>query len=546
MKKLLVCIIAFFLFIPNSAFANPVSDFGNSVGQTLKNVTKPVAESILRIGKGIQRGITETWNTAVNLPVVKTIQNNVSKVVGTPTTKDTKDRQEYNLQKCKKMDCNMLDSLFFSSETSSKIGRITLEHEKVPLSYYSLDLFLNDAYFWQVDDAMTNGASYLWHQLNNILWYVVLVYSRFVAYLLTNALTLDLVNEIGNDIGSKVQLLAGFNGGLQSNGIFPLLLPMTVVCFGLWIGWKAIAQEEQENAMKGVITTIVVIFAGFSFIYYCNTIVTQLNSASMAIRNSVLSITPALTNPKENYTFKDSIGLDVNNLWNTMVGQPYRILQYGTTSVDPKRVDAILLFSQATEARATQVGKEVQEVEQGGYGNINMTTKSVFIRTVFIMVVLVVNLILSLIIVIFSFMILFYQLYFVFLCLWSPFAFALSVIPSMQESVRRWAAQFMGALVMAVGLGLFLSIYLVMSNLLYSYAIGYSYLRLVIVQILLVLLCYFKRNDLLQMVTAPLSNVFGVGMGQDSSSSVLKKIVLLTNSAGNLLTSRQSLKNNKK
>lgn len=398
----------------------------------------------------------------------------------------------------------LIDNLIPEKDRPKKVGQVQLDYNAYPLSHYQLDLYIQDSYFWQLTDSAANVGAYFFHGLNNMLWSAVCLFSRFVIYILENALTLDLVNEIGKDIGKTVQELAGFNGGLQKYGLWGLLLPIVILGAGCWVGWKAIAQGQVESAYRGFLASVVIILFSFFFFYSSYAMMKQLNDLTSNLRNSVLGLAAINDEEQEEYTTEEMTAAATNQVWTILVMKPYLLLQYGTTNVDKSRYYELLKYSQSDVKRASAVETEVSEKN-----NISMTSKSLFLRFMFILFVLLLNVAIGAVMLLVSAGILFFQLVFLFMWMWAPIALIWAVVPTMREGAKRWAAEVLGAQVMSFNLGVLLTIYFVFSDLLYDWSAEKGYLKMMLGQLILVAVFLLKRKEIFAMINEPLLKMVG-------------------------------------
>jgi hypothetical protein len=422
---------------------------------------------------------------------------------------------------------SLVDNLIPFSTDQKKVGQVEVIYNKYPLSNYWIDLYLEDKSFWEIEEAASNTGHYFLHQLNNMVWLGNVELSRFVVWVLENALELDFVRELGKSVGEGIQRLSGFDGStLSERGMYGMFLPLMIVFVGGWLFWKGIMEGDDEGAARGLFHAFLVIMLSLTFFYNASNIMTKANDISKEISVNLMAVTTNVIQPSEGVlSAEEATAQAGNNLWNLMVMKPYLLLQYGTTEVDPERVNELL--SKAPEKRTAIVQKEVKSKETGGYDNINMTTKNSSIRFGFIIATGVLNLLLAIVMLAISGGVIAFQLLFLVFLLMAPLALVWAVVPAWKDSAGKWLSDTVGALMMKVALGMYMAVYFSFSGALYDYAEDKGYLMIMLLQFVLVAVMFWKRKDIFTLVTWPLQKLGDVAPGRMSGkSSILEQLLL--------------------
>ena len=407
----------------------------------------------------------------------------------------------------------LIDSLFDIGNQPKKVGRVVAAYNAYPLSHYELDLYLDldKIGFFDLDKQATAAISYQFYRLYNTIWMCNVTFSRMVVYFLETSLTLDLVDKVGKSISNGLKKMAGFEGlDLSDRGVYGLLFPLMITLLGFWVGWRSLAQDDSEGATRGLINSLVVIFASFTFFYFSQNIITTANKISSDLSKGVMAISINVFNPNQKTLSSNESTVEVgNNLWSVMVFQPYLLLQYGDTIGDAERVHALLKHSPSSQGRANQVQKEVNSPKEGGYGNKSMTYTNDYTRLGFTILVVILNLFVGVIVLIVSAGMPFFQIYFMFTLFMAPIALAWAIVPAWRNSMYSWASEALGALFMKLALGMMLSIFFAFSSALYSQTKEQGYMLTMFVQLLLIILLIWKRDQLFELVTSPVQFMTG-------------------------------------
>ena len=379
---------------------------------------------------------------------------------------------------------------------ADKVGKVTVEYNRYPLSHYQLDLVLEERSIWEVDEKLSDTGHSMLHIFVNTLWQVNVEVSRIIIWVLEESLKLDLVGEFIQSIAQGIQTFAGFNTNLMDRGFYGLFFPLMIVLLGGWVGWKAMAEMDEDSAVRGIIYAMVVIFLSFGFFYYADDIGSEANRAATEISKGVMALTTNVFRPTDPLSSKEATAQAGNNLWHMQVMMPFKLLEFGDLNVDNKRVENVL-------KTPPDQRQEVLDRERNQYKNTMITPQNSGNRLGFILMHTVLNLFISTLPLFVALYKLFYQVYFLFLLLLAPIALTWAILPSWRESLYKWASEVLGALLMQVGLGVLLSVYLAIGGALYRFSINKGYLLTMLLQLVLIVLVIKQRKVIFQLVTVP-------------------------------------------
>lgn len=377
-----------------------------------------------------------------------------------------------------------------------KVGDVTVEYNRYPLSHYQLEIVVEDRPFWQLDESASDKGWVILHYFVNMLWQANVEISRIVIMIMEEALKLDLVGELIESVGQGVRNLAGFGENLQNRGFYGLLFPILVIGFGGWVGWKALVDDDEDSAVRGLMYFLIVVIFAFSFFYFAEDIGREANRAGVEVSKGVMALATNTFQTTKNLTSEEATAQVGNNLWDMAVIMPYKLFQFGTLEVDDKRVEKIL------KTPPDQRDKVLEE-EKSKHKNPMLDPKQGWTRLGFVVMQIILNLFVWCIPLFIALFKLLYQLWFLFILLLAPIALAWAVIPSWREALYKWASELLGAVLMQVALGVLLAIYLAVGGALYRFAEDKGYVIAWLLQIALVVAIIKQRRIIFQLVVAP-------------------------------------------
>lgn len=140
-----------------------------------------------------------------------------------------------------------------SEQERKQEGSVELQYNKYPLGNYSLDLYLEEKSWWQLDDKAADTGHYFLHSFNNMVWFFNFVFARFVIMVVENAFQFNLVDSIADTIGKAIQDFAGFSGSGLDSGLWGLFVTAMLVLAGTWAAYVGIARRETTRGWTGML-----------------------------------------------------------------------------------------------------------------------------------------------------------------------------------------------------------------------------------------------------------------------------------------------------
>ncbi|MBA4493654.1 CD3337/EF1877 family mobilome membrane protein [Paenactinomyces guangxiensis] len=382
-------------------------------------------------------------------------------------------------------------------------------------SRYSLELYLEDKYFWEIDELV--GHNFL-HGVNNLIWQSLLVWDFTVIMIVENAFSLDVVDKFADAVEKAVQQMSGFTGsGYGNSGIIGNFLTFMIIVAGAWIAYKGIIQKKTTDALNGMLISVLTLILGLAFFANAGGVMRYLNEISSGLSQEVMGVGIVFQqelNQKDTDSYPSEISSMVvaDNLYNMFIYEPYLMLQYGKTSNDPEltpnRINKILGNKVDSSARKQAVAEEQSGNERLGIEpNPMVTTKATFERLTLLLLLCGSHLFLGVLFLIIAGAMLVYQFLFVLIALFAPFAFLLSLNPAWSSIATTWFRKFVGYQLIKLIIGIFFSMLLTLSQFLYDMSPPESvgYVWTIAMQLILVAGVVWKRNELLEILQAPVA-----------------------------------------
>lgn len=394
----------------------------------------------------------------------------------------------------------LIDNIVPAEDQQSKVGNVTVTPFLYSPSRYQLDIWIDEGIGFSDDAAST------WHGFNNGLWSANTTFAYVIYWLLDTFQSVNIINDMAKDLENGVQTLAGFNGSnlQEGQGVWGMLLPIVLMLAGGYIGYQALGRNDEMSAKKAAIQSLLIIFFAFAYMNYASAVISTPANIVMAMRNGIMGLGASVTDG-EIHTPEEATAASINNLHKVMIENDWKMLQWGHTEVDQRRVDTIIRHPQDSDIRKTAVEREAKPEAEGGLGNKNMSSEANFIRFGFIIGSLLKNLFIGFIVGAMAVAGWLFQVVYLFLALIAPLALIWAVNPKWIESAENWAAEVLGALMMMFAVGMVLTVYFIGSDLLYDWAADDGFLKIVISQIGFIIVLIWKRDTIFRIAAAPAS-----------------------------------------
>lgn len=409
----------------------------------------------------------------------------------------------------------MTDELLPKQEENQ--GSVELESGKYPLVNYGMDTKqdmdkMSDFLPWNWDDKMSKSISSLLSTVNSGLWKINTVLSSLTISIVHEAYTADIVGQFGEETGKLIKGITGIsNYGFSGSSIWSTFLYAIIVFSVAWLGFRAAIQRQGSVAISGLLSIMAILGIAIGFFTYADKILKSMNDVTSEAQNMMLSYSVGTVNNEE---FEKSDGLNTmkNQLFDTMIKNPWLLMQFGTTDEkaiekewdkEGSRIDTLLKTNTMTEERSKAIEYEVNELD-----NENMKPEALLDRLVVNLFIFAVNAVLGVFvtmltgsIVIYSFLALVYTMYTVLTLL-------ISVIPKFQSTGLNSLGKLAHAFYMKLGLTFLATLAFTFNNWLYSWIEPSAGMLIVFAyQIAIMALIFIKRKDLLNIINKPFESL---------------------------------------
>jgi hypothetical protein len=454
----------------------------------------------------------------------------------------------------------MFDSLVHFPEERIKQAKqkgYDVKYTKYKPSRYYLEIQFPEKDTWDLNGNFYDSGSALIHSfIINSVWQMVLIWDFLVISGIENGFSLDIVNIFADKVDAIIQKFVGFDGYVVGNsGIWGNFLTFMILLAGAWIAYKGLYKRDTSSAWTGIISTIFILMASLAFFNNSSGIMHYLNSISSGISQEIMGVglqADMVSNDQVNEESTQDKKLEKKNrsseentdqfssqvssfvvadkLYDMLIYQPYLMLQYGTTSGDPKlteeRIGRILNNKPGSATRIQTVTEErVGNTSLGYEPNVMVTNLGIFQRLTLLGLLAVSHLILGAVFLFVAGAILVYQFIFVIFALFAPFAFLMALYPAWSGLAMDWTKKFIGYQILKIVIGVLLSMILTLSQILYNLTppqeFGYAWT--IVMQLILTVGIIWKRNELISIVNGSLGKFTQYTDNSGDLSKQLKK-----------------------
>lgn len=248
----------------------------------------------------------------------------------------------------------------------------------------------------------------------------------------------EIVNSLADAMEDMVQNMAGVTEGRIGTGLYGTLIGFAVVATGLAVIFQLLVRRATLGSMQTIVQSVIAIglaltlFANFGpLIKGMNEISTQISAAMLTGSTNVLS-----SDKRTSEELREDVSA---NLWDSFIGRPYMIMQYGTDNIEDigeDRVNDLLAMPEGEERQ-----EYVEKTEIADLGNENMTYKNVQDRAAFTLVYSIVNMVVSIPIFILAIALLVFQVWFLMMAFLSPFFLIQAAFPGQFGVLKRYAVE---------------------------------------------------------------------------------------------------------
>jgi hypothetical protein len=396
----------------------------------------------------------------------------------------------------------------------SRVGDVDLTYNDYPMSNYELATYVNtdgDWLPWNWGDGIGKQFLVALMEFTNLLWFMSVVFSQFVIFVVQEAFTLDFITNVVGEISKAIRSIAGFDGGFSSKGLWPSLIIFMILLVGTWGGYVGLVKREMNRAVGGFISFLLVFGVSLGFFSQSDTILKSVNGWSSDIQNDVLSGSASIVNPGASYSNEEGIASVGNQMFDLMVHKPYLLLQYGTLDIQEikakgeGRIDDLLNLNPNIDGEERE---EIAKEEVDTHKNTAMSVNGITERAGVVPLILISNLLIGIFLLIMAATILLYQILFLILALFAPVALLIALVPRWKHVAINWSMKLLHTQLMKIAIALLLTILFAVSSILYkAAATDKGFLFAIAMQIICFLGVWAKRHELFGMMTTISGNV---------------------------------------
>ncbi|MDQ0186689.1 hypothetical protein MKX78_23720 [Cytobacillus sp. FSL R5-0569] len=326
------------------------------------------------------------------------------------------------------------------------------ESEKHDESAYELMSYSDDSWYEFGEGTVNSIAS----TIKGFVWMINLVLSKVVLMVVFQMFSLDIVEITIDAVRGITSAVA--NGLLSTFGTFALAI------FSIGIIIKAYIQQSWQAFIK--LTSLVVISLALLFSISSERFdyISLANGLSIEVENMVMNVNPSLTGDDDfdaDNMNSTAVALE-NKVFDALIYKPYLLLQYGTTdestilAEDEQRISAYLEANPQTEDGIAE-REDIAQNEYEEYNNLNIFAGNGFKQSGYILVMLLSTIIQGVVFFFIALLRIMLQFGFVVMLLLAPFAIFMSIFPSFETVVGKYA-RALGLLILFKGVVMFFAL----------------------------------------------------------------------------------------
>ncbi|MFV8830121.1 CD3337/EF1877 family mobilome membrane protein [Alkalihalobacterium sp. APHAB7] len=323
--------------------------------------------------------------------------------------------------------------IFPSSAFAQDIGE-DRESQQYDESAYEL-MSYSDSSWYELGENTTNSIA---SSIKEFMWMVNLITANVVMMIVYQMFSLDIVDITIHAVNSIASTIA--DGLLTTFGAFALAI------FSIGIIVKAYIQQNWQAFIKLVSLVVISLALLSSIASERFDYITFAHGLSVQLENMVMNVNPSLTGDSDfDPTNMNSTAVALENkVFDALVYKPYLLLQYGTTdeaailAEDPERITDYLEADPRTE-EGVQTRQDIARTEYVDYENYNIFAGNGFKQTGYILVMFLSTVVQGVVYFFIALLRIMLQFGFVVMLLLAPFAIFLSIFPSFETVIGKYA-----------------------------------------------------------------------------------------------------------
>lgn len=317
---------------------------------------------------------------------------------------------------------------------------------------------------------------------------------RMGIMVLEQAYTLDLLDKISIYIGDFIEA--------YKKSTWDVFLTPGIVIIGLYILFNSLIASRKSKSLDVFLKSFFVIGFATVFLAYPKDVLVGFNDVSREISASVLTSTLPIFDGDAS-DINQAVAVAGNQLWENQVLYPWYYMQFGSAEDGKVKAPLFLTYSKGSNLREKNMKLEIKA------GNKYMTEDSIYLRVIMLGFTHFINIIVLILLIIVCILIILSQLAPLLLVLLSPLIFTVALIPNYgMRIIQKWMERVLGGVFFKVVMSMFLSLYIVASNV-FRAIFGEWYLLQIFVQLLVILAIVLERKRIIGIFS-------NIGKGPDA------------------------------
>lgn len=278
----------------------------------------------------------------------------------------------------------------------------------------------------------------------------------------------------------------------MKTSLFDELSLLAIVFLGIYFVIKVV-QDQKTQVWVAILQTAIIVAIAMYFFTSPTEMLQQVDKGSKAISTSVLTGTYKSVN---NGASPDSAVMAAcNNIWYIYVHQPWQMLEFGNIEMAKREEQNILKYSPDSEERQEYIEKLSED-------EVHFTFGWGWSRIGLILLYLIPILVMFAVIVVLSLLMLAYQVLTLLFTLLGVFVFILALVPFFgMRLIQNWLSKVLGFAFIKVIVCFALGVMLAFISSIFSISDQYGWLLTVILEVMVVVTIFWKRNELVELFT---------------------------------------------
>jgi hypothetical protein len=319
----------------------------------------------------------------------------------------------------------------------------------------------------------------------------------------------------------KIKIFDEFSGILESVMkplkivIFDQWLITAILIFAFWMLLSLYFTSKRTNIYKNIIAAAIIIGIALGFLNDPTFFLNKMNDMSQYMCNEIIEGS-FNKNYKEGSTDGALVTLG-NQIWETMVEQPWKLLEFGSQQEAKKNMNEMLKYDPTDDER-------IKIVEELAETNALFTSEYSYKRLGFVIFYAFAILPMLLVLLIIAGLNIGFQFMVMFFALWAPVVFILSIIPSFgMNTFLSWFSKEAGFFIIKIALTMFMAILFVFHNEIFNLSDKYGFILVILIQTISTIMVVLMRKKILGFATSVQYGQNGVRRSINSKNPIVSQ-----------------------